>query len=220
MHPGPLIPARFLRRLNRFVCSVILQGREELVLLRNTGRLKELLVEGAQVYLKPKEGGRYRYELFLVKTKESLVCLNAQLTPRLLTEYMLRTSKPWKASSLRYEWRFGHSRFDLLINGTKVVEVKSVTLVRNRTAMFPDAPTLRGRRHLQDLLRLPGNYEPAVVFVVQREDAERFTPNRETDPEFAEILKLCHRQGLTVKAFLCRVREEEVSIQRELPVIF
>jgi len=220
MHIGTLVPARFLSRLNRFVCSVILRGKEEPVILRNTGRLKELLVEGSEVYLKPKNSGRYSYELFLVRTDRGLVCLNAQLTPKLLIEYMLATAKPWRVQNIRCEWRFGRSRFDLLVNETVVIEVKSVTLVKEGTALFPDAPTLRGRKHLQDLLRLPEPYRPAVVFVIQREDAERFAPNRETDPEFAERLELCHRQGLTVKAFLCRVTEEEISVQRELPVIF
>jgi len=101
MHIGTLVPARFLSRLNRFVCSVILRGKEEPVILRNTGRLKELLVEGSEVYLKPKNSGRYSYELFLVRTDRGLVCLNAQLTPKLLIEYMLATAKPWRVQNIK-----------------------------------------------------------------------------------------------------------------------
>jgi len=148
------------------------------------------------------------------------VCVNAHLPPELLTEYMEAEAQPWKLHSLRNEWRFGQSRFDLLVNGNIVVEVKSVTLVRNGTAMFPDAPTPRGRKHLRELLKLPEPYRAAVVFVVQREDAEQFAPNAETDPEFARLLHLFSLRGFTLKAFGCRVTREEIRINRELPVIF
>ncbi len=219
MRPGPLIPAEFVQRENRFVCRVLLSSREERAVLRSTGRLAELLVKGAQVYLRPKEGGRYSYELFLVRTDETFVCVNAQITPRLLVEYSERTGVPWQLRSVRHEFRVGRSRFDLLINGELLVEVKSVTLAVDGTALFPDAPTLRGRRHVAELMELSGSYRPAVVFIVQREDAQRFAPNRERDPAFAETLERFHRAGYTVRAFACRVTPEEVSVHRELPVI-
>ncbi len=215
-----LIPAEFVVRLNRFVCIVRLDGKEEKVLLRNTGRLKELLIPGRRVYVRHKNTGICRYELILVETDSSLVCVDSHLPPRLLVEYLLRNSDPWRVSDYRYEFKLNSSRFDLLLNQRILVETKSVNLVVNSIAMFPDAPTKRGRKHIEELMKNVHSYEPAIVFVVQREDACKFSPNHRTDPEFARFLRNFHSKGHTVKAFVCKVSVEEIFIWKEIPVIF
>ncbi|WP_457600981.1 DNA/RNA nuclease SfsA [Hydrogenivirga sp.] len=220
MRFGELVPAEFLERLNRFVCLVRVEGRQEKALIRNTGRLRELLVPGRSVYLKRKNMGKHHYELKLVQTERSLVCVDSHLPPKLLLEHLLRTSQPWEVKDYRYEFGVGGSRFDLLINGKILVETKSVNLVVGSTALFPDAPTQRGIRHVRELMTQAGSFTPAVVFIVQREDAERFSPNRGTDPDFSEVLEEFKDRGFTVKAFVCRVSLTAIEVDREIPVIF
>ncbi len=220
MELGELIPARFLKRENRFVCLVELYGKPEKVLIRNTGRLGELLVPGRKVYLREKSTGKYRHELILVELESGLVCVDSHLPPKLLLEHLLKSSYPWEVKEYRYEYGVGNSRFDLLVNRKVLIETKSVNLVVDKTAMFPDAPTQRGRRHIEELIENARTYEPAVIFVVQREDAEKFTPNRETDPDFSSALERFAGEGFTVKAFACEVNLREITIKREIPVIF
>jgi len=220
MKLGELIPAKFIQRLNRFVCTVKLEDREETALLRNTGRLKELLLEGVRVYVRRKDRGKHKLELVLVETEKSLVCVDSHLPPLLLEEYLRSSGSPWEVETLKREYKAGNSRFDLLLNDRTLIETKSVNLVVGSTAMFPDAPTARGRRHIEELMSLSNLYEPAVVFIIQREDALNFSPNRKTDPEFSKALEEFYRRGHTVKAFLCKVSLKEIKVDREIPVIF
>jgi sugar fermentation stimulation protein A len=220
MKLGELHPALFVERLNRFVCTVELGGRRLKVLLRNTGRLRELLVPGRKVFVRKKSTGKYSYELILVEFEGRLVCVDSHLPPKLLIEYLLKESYPWYVDTYRTEFKLNSSRFDLLLNDRVLIETKSVNLVLNSTALFPDAPTPRGRKHIEELMNSADLYEPAVVFVIQREDAQSFSPNRDTDPEFSELLGKFYRKGFTVKAFTCRVNVGEISIKDEVPVIF
>ncbi len=219
MELGNLIQARFVQRLNRFVCKVDVNGSVDKVLIRNTGRLEELLVEGREVYLRRKDKGKYRYEMVLVRAERSLVCVDSHMAPYLLLDHMRAENYPWPLKSVRLEPKVGRSRFDILVNDNILVETKSVNLVKGSKALFPDAPTERGRRHIRDLIGLSGRYTPAVVFVIQREDAEVFSPNYDTDPEFGRALEEFHRMGFTVKAFLCKVSLYEVRIWKEVPVV-
>ncbi len=219
MKLGKLIPARFVRRVNRFLCLVKLGKEEKGAVLRNTGRLNELLHEGREVYIRSKTTGKYRYELVLAKTETGLVCLDSHMPPSLLIEYMHRTGEPWRCSEIKREFKVGSSRFDLLIDKKILVETKSVNLVKNSVALFPDAPTERGTKHIRELMKLSTRFEPALVFIVQRQDATYFSPNYRRDPQFAEVLKRFYDEGFTVKAFLCKVSLRNIEIYREIPVI-
>ncbi len=214
----PLVKGTFMKRLNRFVCEITVGREKTTALLRNTGRLGELLKEGGEVYLREKEGGKHPYELILVKGSDSLVCVDSHLPPRLLYEYLTEMGRPWRVHEVRFEYRVGDSRFDLLINGEVLVETKSVNLVKNGTALFPDAPTERGARHVEHLMALKDKYHPALVFVVQREDAECFSPNREMDPRFSDFVRRFAEEKLPVHAFLCRVDLDGIYIWKEIPV--
>lgn len=218
MYLGELVEGIFLRRLNRFLCKVKVKGEERLALLRNTGRLQEILSEGAQVFLRERSTGKHRLELLLVKTGEALVCVDSHLPPKLLLEHLSKNHYPWELKSYKPEPRFGRSKFDLLLNDRILIETKSVNLVKGSVALFPDAPTLRGRRHILDLIKLSDLYEPALIFVIQRPDASYFSPNWETDPAFSQKLKEFYLLGFTVKAFLCSVTPEEIYIKEEVPV--
>ncbi|MDQ7037797.1 MAG: DNA/RNA nuclease SfsA [Aquificota bacterium] len=216
----PLRKAVFRKRINRFVCSVEVDGRSGKALLRNTGRLRELLTPGREVYLRRKSSGKYAYEILLVRGDRSLVCVDSHMAPALFEEWVRLTGKPWPAEDVKRELRAGRSRFDLLLNGNILVEAKSVNLVKDGIALFPDAPTERGRRHIKDLMNLRSRFETCVVFVIQREDAVAFSPNYETDPEFGRLLEEFHRAGNTVKAYLCKVSLYEVKVWKEVPVVF
>ncbi|SNZ14409.1 DNA/RNA nuclease SfsA [Hydrogenobacter hydrogenophilus] len=212
MRFASLVPAKFVRRVNRFLCMVQLGNKETLAYIRNTGRLKELLIEGSPVYLKEKDTGKYKYEVLLTETNRGfLVCLDSQIAPRLYAETLTQ-------QHVIYEPRINGSRLDLLV-GRYIIEVKSVNLVKDHTALFPDAPTKRGTKHIHILINAYPKFVPKMVFVVQREDAKVFSPNAETDPVFAQMLKRFAHLGYEVKAYNCFVSLEEIKLKEEIEVI-
>jgi len=189
--------------------------------------MRELLWEGNRVFLAPMTGDARKtaYDLALVKVNGVLVSADARLPIGLVAEAVEKgLLTPFQNFSvLRREVVFGESRLDLLLEGPQglcYVEVKSVTLVENRTALFPDAPTSRGRKHIGSLLKARGDgYRAAVVFVVQREDADHFRPNDEADPEFGHALRDAARSGVEGYAYRCRVTREEIEITSPLEVL-
>ncbi len=218
MKLGSLKPAVFVSRLNRFVCEVVVNGKIYTALLRNTGRLRELLFEGNEVYVRRKVSGKHPYEIVLARYGKELVCVDSHLPPKLLSEHLERSQYPWEPREVRFEFAVGKSRFDLLINQSILVETKSVNLVSDRTALFPDAPTERGRRHVEELISLRDRFKPALVFVVQREDADSFSPHTQVDPDFGRMVERFVEEGLPVHAFLCRVNLTDIEIWKEIPV--
>ncbi len=202
--------AKFIQRLNRFVGLVSLEGVVQSVYIRNTGRLRELLSEGNEVYVAKRESGKHPFEIVLARRGQHLVCIDSHIAPKLYAEYV---NLP-----LSFEPRFDNKRFDLLVEG-RPVEVKSVNLVEEETALFPDAPTKRGREHIEKLIELSKEgYKPLVVFVVQREDAKVFSPNWKVDPEFSKALLNYFQLGLEIRAYKCTVSLKEIKLKEEIPV--
>ncbi len=222
----PLIPAHFVERLNRFAGLAWLEGRNERVHVRNSGRLRELLVPGRRILLEPsaRVGRRTGFTVALVRMFRGYVSLDAHLPNALLQAGFQAGSVPgFRGYRLvRREPAMGRNRADfLLARGTRhcLVEVKSVTLVRDGLALFPDAPTRRGRVHLEHLIgarRL--GMAAAVLFVIQRSDAAAFTPNDRTDPAFAWALTRAVRAGVRVRAFTCRVTRLGICLDRSVLV--
>jgi sugar fermentation stimulation protein A len=181
---GQTFPAIFIKRLNRFAGLVDLDGRQVKVHIPTSGRLGELLVKGAAVRLKPgnSPGRRTEFSLLLVRMQNTWVSVDAQLANRLVGKAL--KNNEWlpfgDCRFVRSEPAFAGGRFDFLLaeSGRDVyVEVKSVTLVEGETDLFPDAPTERGRRHLEKLAALAQKgCRCAVIFVAQREDAKYFAP--------------------------------------------
>lgn len=206
-----LIEGFFIKRLNRFVGLVGIEGKERTAYIRNTGRLKELLFEGNKVYVAKREENKHPFEIILARFGSYLVCIDSHIAPKLYLEYT--------GSEASFEPRFGNKRFDLLIDG-RPVEVKSVNLVDGSIALFPDAPTKRGKEHIEKLIELSKEgYDPLLVFVVQREDAKAFSPNWRVDPKFSESLLRYAKLGLEVRAYLCKVDLEEIKLKEEIPVL-
>lgn len=225
--PRPLVPGRFIRRLNRFAALVNTHGRVEWVHVRNSGRLHELLRPGRRVLLDPAatSGRRTRFTLALVRLPSGYVSADAHLPNALVAEALRCRSIPGLAGHrvLRREPPLGRGRADfLLIRGgwQCVLEVKSVTLVQNGVALFPDAPTTRGQKHLTYLIaaRRRG-LAAAVLFVIQRADVRAFAPNQEADPKFSATLRLAVRAGVRVQALTCHVDAMGVRLAASVPVL-
>ncbi|MBI4344119.1 MAG: DNA/RNA nuclease SfsA [Euryarchaeota archaeon] len=223
---GPLVRGIFLRRPNRFTVLVEIGGVPRTCHLPNPGRLEELLVPGAKVFLREKGEGKRRtgYDLVAVSHQGGLVSVDSRLPNRLVEEALAEGRiPPFRRCHLaRGEVSYGRSRFDFLLQcGDRpcLLEVKSCTLVRDGRALFPDAVTDRGRRHGLELARAhQEGYRAAVLFVVQRTDASIFSPNDATDPAFGEALRWAAWQGVEVLAYRCLVTERGVSLEEEVAV--
>jgi sugar fermentation stimulation protein A len=222
----PLVSATFIRRLNRFAALVQVNGRDERVHVRNSGRLRELLVPGRPVLLEPahREGRRTRFTLALVRLAGGYVSVDAHL-PNALVEAGLRWGGVPGCRGYRFlrrEPAMGRKRADFLLgrgNRRCLVEVKSVTLIEGGVALFPDAPTARGRSHLEHLIAACGQgLEAAVLFVIQRTDATALAPNRRTDPAFAAALMRARRAGVRIRAMTCRITRAGVWLAGTVPV--
>lgn len=221
------VEGRFMARNNRFRVTVEVAGQRVAAHLPNSGRLRELLVPGRRVLLAEQDrpGRRTRYDLGLVEVEDHWVSVDARL-PNDLVEEALRDGRlaPFAGySTVHREAAWGRSRFDFRLEGTGqppcLIEVKSVTLVVEGLGCFPDAVTLRGRRHLIELAEaVTEGYRAAVVFVVQRDDALGLRPHDESDPDFGSELRQRLRQGVEVYAYRCRVDPQRIEIDQPLPV--
>jgi sugar fermentation stimulation protein A len=224
--PRPLVPGRFLQRLNRFAALVEVKGKAEQVHVRNSGRLRELLTPGRPVLLEPavKPGRRTRFTLAIARLPNCDVSADAHLPNALVEKGLSQGVVPgFRGYRLvRREHVIGKNRVDfLLARGRRqcLLEVKSATLVEDGVALFPDAPTERGRRHLEHLIAArQRGLLAAVLFLVQRCDATAFAPNEDADPEFGEALRRAFKAGVRVCAMSCRVTAKGVWLDRSLPV--
>lgn len=225
-----VIPAVFLSRPNRFTARVLLEGREETVHVKNTGRCRELLTEGARVFLSVAQNPERKTEYDLVAVEKPyadgslrLVNMDSQLPNAVAAEY-LRTSGLFSPqANFRREVTHGDSRFDLCVeDGGRVifVEVKGVTLERDGVALFPDAPTERGIKHLHGLARcVTEGYGAIMLFVIQMKGATSLRPNDATHPAFGEALREAVRIGVQVMAVDCAVTPDSVTADCEIGVM-
>jgi sugar fermentation stimulation protein A len=225
--PGPLLPARFLSRPNRFLTYVQLQGEPVAAHLPDPGRLRELLVPGARVWVRPADGParKTRFTLAMTETDTgelvSLVTtLPNQLVQEAVEEKRIGELADWELVAREHAWK--SSRFDFLLGrGSErlLLEVKSVTLVQGGRALFPDAVTQRGARHVRELAAARrGGLRAAVLFVVQRSDANSVTAARSIDPAFADALADASRAGVQLLAYRCRMTLEQAQLEDPLPV--
>ena len=225
---GELEQARFVDRLNRFTATVERSGDRVLVHVPNSGRMLELLEPGATVFIRPAAGGsprKTRYDLTLVEHRGRLVSVDSRLPPRLLAEAIERGRvREFEGyDRIAMEVRLGKSRVDLLLSreGSRLyVETKSVNKVENGSALFPDAATARGTKHLLSLLAaVESGHRAAVVFVIQREDAVRLTPDEQSDPMFCDTLRKAVSGGIEALAYVCSVTCEEIEIRSGVSIV-
>jgi sugar fermentation stimulation protein A len=203
-----------------------LKGKEEEAYLPNSGRLPGLLVPGGRVFVKKakRAGRRTQYDMVMALVQNGLVCVDSRAANGVFCEAIQegKLDEFHGYSVLRREASYGGSRLDFLLSrGSEkcYVEVKSVTLVEEGKALFPDAPTLRGTRHLEELVRArEEGYRAAVVFVVQRGDANRFSSNDSIDATFAKGLRRACAKGVVVHCYGCSVDSNEITICKSVPV--
>ena len=217
------VPAVFGRRLNRFVAEVRIEGKTERVHVKNTGRLRELLVPGAEVTLQRAgaPGRKTAYDLISVY-RQGLGWVNIDsLVPNALMKQYLFTRD---YDLVRPEYTYGDSRFDFYMErqGEKyLLEVKGCTLaadLEQGTGLFPDAPTSRGVKHLKGLIQaVKKGYECGVIFVVLRSDAEAVKINGITDPDLAKVIGEAVNAGINISAIRCIVGKNTITVEKALP---
>lgn len=221
--------AVFLSRPNRFIAKVLVDGVEETVHVKNTGRCKELLVPGCTVYLEKSSNPARKtvYDLVTVGKAGAdgscrVINMDSQAPNRLFAEWARAGHFVPGLTLLRPETTWGHSRFDFYWEAGErrgFVEVKGCTLEEGGWTYFPDAPTQRGVKHLEELLLAKQEgYEAAVCFVIQMADVRGFSPNDRTHPEFGEALRRAAKAGVEVLAYECNVIPGEVYITTGVPI--
>ena len=224
----PLVEGRFIRRLNRFAALVDVERREYLAHVPNSGRMRELLVPGYRVLLAPAPEGSNRktsFDLALVDTGRFLSSADARLPNKLVAEALIQRRMPQFADYpvARGEQVFGESRLDFLLEGPAgkcYVETKSVTLVEEGIGLFPDAPTIRGVKHLRSLMAArEAGHQAAVVFVIQRVDAEAFSPHDVADPLLGQTLREASDADVEIWAYRCAVTERSIELAETVPVL-
>ena len=224
-----VVPARFVRRENRFVALCEMGGVYVRVHVPNTGRCEEILSEGAAVYLLPASEGAVRTTGWtLVSAEKSGVMFNldSQMPNRVFREAVeggaIALPQIGCVKCLRGEVAYEDSRLDFFLEGetgSAFCEVKGVTLLKGETAMFPDAPTQRGIKHLNALCRAKkAGYSAFAVFVLQFSGARVFTANREMHPEFSEALAAAKAAGVEPLAFECDVYADSICLKRAVSV--
>ena len=233
-YENKLVLGKFLARPNRFLAEVEVDSKIVTAHIADPGRLKELLIPGQPVYLLPKSNinRKTQWQLLLVKQGETLISLNSQL-PNQLIANALQLEKIKELTGYNYiqpEYTIGSSRIDFALGKkpTKdrifvpecVVEVKSVTLVKDKVALFPDAPTKRGVKHVKELILLKESGVRAVLlFVVQRNDADIVKPNLITDPDFSKALENAKTAGVEILAYRTLLTTEKIILKESIPVV-
>ena len=250
MKYNQVVPGIFLQRPNRFIAHILINGKEEVCHVKNTGRCRELLIPGCTVYCAVSDNPQRKTKYDLIAVEKSienqivfanagipslhgkstpeahstlLVNMDSQAPNAAVKEWLRSGASPFgKIDFLKPEYKYGNSRFDFYLecNSRKIfLEVKGVTLEDNGIVLFPDAPTERGVKHVRELIRChEEGFETYVLFVVQMEHAQYFTPNRKTHPQFADALCEAKNAGVQLLAYTCKVTPDVMKIDKELKV--
>lgn len=219
MRYSSIIKGTFIKRDNRFIAQVNINGNVEVCHIKNTGRCRELLVEGTEVWLEPSTNParKTKYSLVVVNKNGRLVNMDSQAPNKVVEEAILNGLIFDNVTYLKREYKYDNSRFDFYMEQGEVksfVEVKGVTLENNNVVSFPDAPSERAVKHLDELKNsLNDGYNAYVVFVVQMSDVNYFVPNIENHREFADKLKEVSKAGVNVLAYDCNVKYDELVLR-------
>lgn len=216
---------RFIERPNRFIAYIDIDGAKETVHVKNTGRCAELLKPGATVYVQKSDNPerKTQWDLIGVEKGNRLVNMDSQIPNAVVKEWLEEGNLFNLPLKIQPETTYSKSRFDLYVeagNRKVFIEVKGVTLEENGVARFPDAPTERGVKHVEELIKaLKDGYESYIIFVIQMNGVRYFTPNIDTHPEFAEALRKAKKAGVKILAYDCDVKEDEIRLNSSIPVV-
>lgn len=223
MHYDNMEPGKFLSRPNRFIAKIEFDGSVETVHVKNTGRCRELLPEGAKVWCQRSDNPlrKTRYDLIAVEKGGRIINMDSQAPNAAVLEW-LQSGGMGQIEQLHPETVHGDSRFDFSFvkDGKRCfLEVKGVTLETDGVCAFPDAPTVRGEKHLRGLIRAVEEGNGAyALFVIQMEGVKFLHPNDATDPAFGAALREAAASGVTVLAMDCWVTPWEMTIHQPVPV--
>ncbi len=213
-----IIKGEFVDRPNRFIANIIIDGVVEVCHVKNTGRCKELLIEGSTVYLEKTDNPnrKTKYDLIAVQKGNKLINMDSQNVNYVVHEYLPNLFDD--IVNIKPEYIYGNSRFDIYVETEKdkiFIEVKGVTLENDGVARFPDAPTERGVKHLKELQKaVTEGYKAYVLFVVQMENVKCFEPNYKSHLEFVDELKRAKENGVIPLAFDCSVTPSSINIRK------
>ncbi|MBQ2915620.1 MAG: DNA/RNA nuclease SfsA [Clostridia bacterium] len=220
-----IIEGIFISRPNRFIAKVLIDGREETVHVKNTGRCKELLVQGTTVYLEVSDNPdrKTKYDLVAVlKNGEKLINMDSQVVNSIASDWLKKGNIFTENAVIRREVTYGNSRFDIFVEDGQrkaFVEVKGVTLEENGEVRFPDAPTARGVKHINELIKcIDDGYEAYILFVIQMKGVSYFTPNDLTHKEFGDTLRRASKKGVRIIAVDCIISSDSIEIDSEVEV--
>ena len=212
-----------VKRLNRFVVEVKVEGRIHKAHINNTGRLEEYLIKGRKAYCIEKEGGKTSYRLFAVHDMGKAALIDTQFQMKAFEQALQPTSIPWlKCKDFKRNQRLNDSLIDYLFLCPEhlYLEVKSAALRQGEYAMYPDCPSLRGRRHISELTKMAQKYKTCILFIAAVPGVKAFKPNREADGVIAELLKKAVEEGVEVRAINIVYDPEYSSVlllNRDLP---
>lgn len=224
---GKVVEGIFSKKLNRFVAEVYINGELEEVHIKNTGRLKEILRPGATVALETSNNPNRKTKYSIIAGMKGDVWINidSQIPNAVVHDAILagKVEAFQGLDHLKREAAYQGSRFDLFYtreNQPGFIEVKGVTLEQDGLAMFPDAPTVRGTKHVETLVEaVDEGYEATIFFVVQMKGCRAFTPNRTMDHAFYETLKHAFNEGVQLIAYDCLVTESTIQLDEKIPII-
>ena len=221
----------FRSRPNRFIAYIDVNGQVEKCHVKNTGRCKELLLDGVPVYVEESDqpNRKTKYSLVTVTKGERLINIDSQAPNKVVFEWLKSETLIKNIIKINPEYTYGDSRVDFYVEAREVdgsdkvrkilIEVKGVTLEEEGVVRFPDAPTQRGVKHIKELERaLQEGYESIVFFVVQMKNVLYFEPNTRTHPEFAECLSKAKKAGVQILAYDCEVTIDGLTIGEAVEV--
>ena len=216
----------FLERPNRFLAYAELAGKKEVIHVKNTGRCAELLKPGAVIYVQESQNPerKTKWDLIAVEKGDRIINMDSQIPNRVVQEWIEEGNLFEDVRLVKPETTYCNSRFDLYVEtGDKrkiFIEVKGVTLEENGVVRFPDAPSERAVKHLEELGHaVKEGYEAYVFFVIQMKGVRYFTPNRDTHPAFCDALKRAQAAGVHVLAYDCEVSADSIEVNEEIPVV-
>ena len=220
-----IMEGNFKKRPNRFIAHVEIDGREEICHVKNTGRLGELLIPGAKVYVSHHDNPKRKtkYSLIAVEKEGIVYNIDSQAPNQLALEWVQSGRFLPNVTYVKPEKTYKKSRFDLYLETSEkkiFMEVKGVTLNQEGIGLFPDAPTERGKKHVLELCdALEEGYEAYILFVVKFKPVKGFSPNTVRHPDFTECLRIAREKGVHIVAVTCDVKPEEVVIDEVIPVL-
>lgn len=218
-----MIKGKFVARPNRFIAHIEIDGKTEICHVKNTGRCKELLTPGATVWCEKSQNPARKtaFDLICVEKGNRLINMDSQAPNAAAKEWLLGGGLG-NIENLKPESTFGNSRFDFsFVKDGKpcFLEVKGVTLENDGVCAFPDAPTTRGAKHLQELTELvKEGYSTYVLFVIQMEDVKYLHPNDATDPDFGKALRQAAQAGVQILSMDCKVTPDTMKINKPIKI--